>query len=279
VLTANGQPTRRQRLMAAHLWAGEDSAIDADDACVWYGLTPEWFRPDLVHVVVPADSGARTQAGVIVRRSAAEIIVGERGIVPYVDKGMAVLAAGRGCRSAESTIALFSRALQTGVLTVDELSAARENVGDKWCNRVDRALIAVGIGVRSPAERDAEGLFGRSLVLPTPSLNAWLDVGDNAGPVCVDALWECAGMVNEVNGRRYHAFGDRFERTEARRARLVAAGLVVMSCTPTQLRREGAQVLERLERAYLANQGRGLPRGVSRIEPPRLTSNRALVRL
>jgi hypothetical protein len=268
VLTRNGEPTRRQQLVAAHLWAGAESAIDAEDACVWYGLRPVSFRPDLVHVVVPASSGARTRPGLIVRRSIGEIVVAERGLVPYVGKATAVISAGRNARSTDSAIALFSNALQTGLVTVDQLIASRAAVGAKWCDRVDTALLAVGVGVRSPAERDALLLFQRSHVLPSPGLNVWLDLGDSSPPVCVDALWADAGLVNEVNGRRYHAFADRFERTEARRARLVAVGLVVMSCTPTQLRRSGSDVLERLERAYLANQGRGLPPGVSIIDPP-----------
>jgi len=278
LLTANGVPSRRQRLIAAHLWAGKESAIDAEDACLWYGLRAEWLRPDVVHVVVPATSGARSRAGVVVRRSLAEVVVAERGLVPYVGRGIAVLTAGRGARSTESAIALFSRALQSGVVTVDDLTTARESVGPKWCSRVDRALVTVGVGVRSPAERDAVALVGRSHILPAPLLNAWLDLGDGQRPVCVDALWTDAGLVNEVNGRRYHAFGEQFERTEARRARLVAAGLVVMSCTPTQVRRDGPGVLDRLERTYLANAGRGMPSGVRSIEEPWRPGNRAVVR-
>jgi hypothetical protein len=278
VLTSGGQPTRRQRLIAACVWAGEDAVIDAEDACNWYGLRPEWFQPDVVHVVVPATSGRRSRHGVVVRRSFAEIAVGDRGAVPYVDRATAVLAAGRGASSSDTAIAFLSRSLQTGLVTVDQLTMARERFGDKWCNQVDRALVAVGAGARSPAERDAHALFRRSRLLAAPVLNAWLTLGDGGGPVCVDALWETAGMVNEVNGRRYHAFGEQFERTEARRARLVAAGLVVMSCTPLQIRRAAPEVLERLERAFAANHGRGMPAGVAIVDPPNAPGNRALVR-
>lgn len=278
VLAAGGEPTRRQRLIAAHLWAGAQSAIDAEDACVWYGLRPEWFRPEIVHLVVPATSGARSGDGVVVRRSFAELTIGERGIVPYVDKATAVVAAARSARSTATAIALLSRALQTGLVSVDDLLFAREAIGDKWCHRVDDALLAVGVGVRSTAERDAHALYAGSHILPSPQLNAWLDLGDGGRPVCVDALWESAGMVNEVNGRRYHAFGEQFEQTEARRARLVAAGLIVMGCTPVQVRRYGPAVLERLERTYLASDGRGMPPGVRVLPPLDAASNRALVR-
>ncbi len=98
-------------------------------------------------------------------------------------------------------------------------------------------------------------------------VNVWLDLGDGGGLICLDALWEDAGLVNEINGREWHAWGARFERTEERRARQVASGLVVQSCTPTQLRTRGANVLLRLERSYVANRGRGMPTGVRIVNP------------
>jgi hypothetical protein len=145
---------------------------------------------------------------------------------------------------------------------------ARERIGDKWCRGVDRALIAVGVGVRSPAEKDAADLYARSRVLPAPMWNVWLDLGDGGGRVCVDSLWPDAGMVNEINGKRYHAWADQFEHTEERRARLITAGLVALGCTPAQIRRSGVRVLERLERSYTSNAGRGMPPQVRIVRPP-----------
>jgi hypothetical protein len=180
------------------------------------------------------------------------------------------VVAARNLRRDRDAIGLLSRGLQLGHVTENELRAARERIGDKWCRGVDAALLAVGVGLRSPAERDNHDLIVGSRVLPEPLWNQWLDLGDGSGPVCTDALWVTAGMVDEVNGRRYHAWAERFESTEERRTRLVAAGLVVTGCTAIQLRRQPQVVLERKERTYLRNAGRGMPDGVRLVEPPRL---------
>src|SRR5437763_1592475 len=80
VLTSTGQPTRRQLLVTASLWAGPDAVIDGADACAWYRLAPSWFRPGSVHVVVPETSPARSRGFVTVRRTVGEIAVGDRGL-------------------------------------------------------------------------------------------------------------------------------------------------------------------------------------------------------
>jgi len=271
VMTNTGEPTRRQRLIGGWLWAGPSAAVDGASACHWYGLQLDQFRPDVVHVAVPHDCAARTQGFVVVRR-AGSIEIGGRAGVPYVAPATAVLVAARSCRSEKAAIALLSRALQTGLVSVEDLARARECIGDKWCGRLDGALVAVGVGIRSPAENDNRRLILTSQVLLEPLWNQWLDLGDGLWPVCADALWLDAGFVEEVNGREYHAWARQFESTEARRARQVAAGLVVQGCTPTQLRLHGPQVLRRLERTYVRHQGRGLPAGVKLIDPP---ANRA----
>jgi hypothetical protein len=131
--------------------------------------------------------------------------------------------------------------------------------------------VAVGAGVRSPAEETGRQLILTSRTLPSPLWNVWLDLGDGGGPVCVDALWLSARLVHEINGRRYHAWDRSFENMHERHERLVAAGLVVVPTTPARLSRYGAAVLSRLERIHEANDGRGMPDGVRVIDPPSLT--------
>jgi len=90
--------------------------------------------------------------------------------------------------------------------------------------------------------------------------------------VCVDALWEDAGLVAEINGRAYHAWGKQFEDLHRRAARLTAAGLIVMHCTPRQLSKHGLEILPQLERTYLRLAGGGLPTGVVRSGPPSIAA-------
>jgi hypothetical protein len=268
LLTSPGTPTRRQLLVAAWLWGGPDSAVDGADACAWHDVIapPPVSAP--VHVVAPFGSGARSRQFVVVRRTLANIEIAGHGIVPYVDVATSVVVAARNARSSGHAITLLSGALQKGAVTHFDLRDARERIGDKWCQGVDAALVAVGVGLRSPAEKDAHDLIVASRVLPVPLWNQWLDLGDGGRPVCADALWEDAGMVNEVLGRRYHAWAEQFESTEARRARMIAAGLVMQGCTALQAKRQAALVRQNLERTYVANAGRGMPPGVRLIDPP-----------
>lgn len=264
--TFSGHPTRQQLLIAAHLWAGPDSAIDALDACVWHGL-PASFATPRVHVVAPWGSGLRSRDFVVVRRTMAEIEIGDRGLLPYVDAATAFIVAARNTRSTPAAITLLSRGLALAIVTEATLRAARERLGDKFCAGIDRALVEIGVGLRSPAERDARQLISTSRILPEPGWNTWLDLGDSMGWVCVDALWREARLVHEVNGKRPHLFDQSFDQWQRRHDRLVAAGLVSLHNTPARIVRDGASVLAEIERSYQHNEGRGMPPGV-RIVPP-----------
>ena len=267
-LTVTGVPTRRQLLVAAWLWAGPDSAVDADCACAWYGVDTQSTSPGRVHVVVPWPSGVKSRDFVTVRQSMAPIVIGSRGIVPYVEPSTAFLVAARNARSPRTAIAVLSRGLQKGLVTQQSLATAREAIGDKLFRPVDAALLAVGVGVRSSAEEDGRRLLSASRVLPRILWNQWLDLGDGRYPVCVDALIEDAGMVHEINGRRYHAWDASFENMHARHERLVASGLIVVPTTPLRIRRSGEAVLANVESTYRRNAGRGMPPGVRLVDPP-----------
>src|SRR3954447_24113222 len=267
VLTVSGEPTRRQRLVAAILWGGDGAAIDGPDACDWHGLRPDWLELRRVHIVVPRPSPARSQMFVTVRRAMADITLGGRTLVPYVDAATAVIVAARGARTKRQAIALLSRALQTGLVDLGDLATAREAIGHKWCASVDEALLAVGVGLRSASEYDCRQLILTSCV-PEPLWNPWLDLGDGSSLVSPDALWVEAGLVHETNGRAYHAWGLAFDEMQARHDRLTAAGLIVLHNSPRRIKRDPAGVRAEIERAHARYAGRGLPAGVRLVPPP-----------
>jgi hypothetical protein len=268
VLTHGGEPTRRQRMIAAQLWAGPESAIDAASACRYFRLTVAGFEPERVQVVVPFESPARSRDWVSVRRTLSEIEVVSTQRLRYVVEPIALLVAARGARNEDAAIDILSRGLQTGMTTTLELQAAREMLGDKWCKRLDRALVAVNVGLRAASEKRFRDLVLTSQVLPEPLWNQWLDLGDGGCPVCADGLWKGAAMLHEVNGKAYHAWGLQYESTSARTERVTAAGVLPTQSTPLRLLREGPVVLANLEQTYLLNAGRGWPAGVRLIDPP-----------
>jgi hypothetical protein len=266
--THGGEPTRRQLMIASQLWGGQDAAIDGASACAY-------FRRDLVrldrarvHLVVPFESPARSRDWLHVRRTISEIEVVTTERLRYVVEPMAVLVAARDARNVDRAIDILSRALQTGVTTVLELQAVRSMLGDKGCGALDRALTQVGIGLRSPAEKLFRDLVMTSRILPEPLWNQWLDLGDDGLAVCADGLWKDAGMLHEVNGKVAHAWGLQYESTSAREERVTTADVIYTQSTPLRLLREGPTIRRNLEVTYLRNAGRGMPPGVTLIDPP-----------
>jgi len=74
-------------------------------------------QPRSVHVVVPETNASRTRGFIVVRRTSGEIAVGDRGLVAYVDRPTAVIAATRRAPDFSSSIAYLSLALQRRLVT------------------------------------------------------------------------------------------------------------------------------------------------------------------
>ena len=268
VLLHDQEPNRRQLVNAAALWAGAGAAIDGESACLWHGMPVPHLDPTTVHVVVPYDSGARSRDFVVVRRSELIVVGGRGAVASYVDAATAVVVAARRIADDRAAVGLLARPLQTGDVTLDDLLAAHMHAPPRGSRKVGRALDQLTVGVRSGGESAAHRLLAGSRVLPTVRWNRWLRLPDGGGLVCVDGLIEDAGMVLELNSRRYHAWAMAFEDTEARQLRLVAADLVVAPMTPRRVRVEGPAMLRDVEQAYLANAGRGMPAGVEIVDDP-----------
>ena len=277
ILTVSGTPTRRQQVVAAWLYAGPEAAVDGADACAWYGVISSRPATTNVHIVVPGDSPIRSEGFVTIRRATAEIQIGDHGLVPYVDVATALIVAARNQRNLPAAIDLLSRGLQRGKVDEQQLADARERIGAKWCAPVDVALAAVGVGIRSPAENDMRDLILTSKVLPEPIWNQWLDLGDGDPELCADALFLDAGLVNEVIGKKYHAWGEAYDDTNARKERVHASGLIMCEATPRRIRQSGGIVLANLERTHGRYAGRGMPPGVRLVPPPEWLRNRGQV--
>jgi hypothetical protein len=68
-IVQHAEPSRRQMMIGALLFAGPDSAIDAADACRFHGVKGVPLDDNLVHVVLPCGSSARSRGFVVVRRT------------------------------------------------------------------------------------------------------------------------------------------------------------------------------------------------------------------
>jgi hypothetical protein len=256
-----GEPSRRQLLIAALLWAGPTAVIDADDACHYYGLTTAYPEPDLVRVVAPQDSPARDTGYVKVRRTSAPIRYCETSRVRYLEPAAAAIAAARLRATDRAVLALLSEVTQRRIVTPAELLRAHVQGAPRNAQLSDVALAHIGAGVRSAPEESFRTLAEASLVLPPLLYNCLLTL-PNGRLVSPDALAEDAGLVHETNGRRPHGREDLFEDMQERHDAMTEAGLVVMHNAPRRLWQRGREVIVQFERVYVRNKGRGLPDGV-----------------
>lgn len=95
---------------------------------------------------------------------------------------------------------------------------------------------------RSEAEKRLRGLC-RSAALPMPRMNVM-----RAGWE-VDAVWDEQRLVVEVDGRKFHEPGSRFERDRRKDGELMLAGYRVLRVTWRRLTREPEQVIALLAAA------------------------------
>lgn len=260
-LCHGGDPSRRQRLVAALLYAGPDAAIDSDDACAFHGVRA--VRPDdsRVHVAVPAGSTARSHSFVVVRRSGAGFGVVSTELLRYVDPATALIATARQRHDSKRVLAILSDGLQRRIVTQDDLTRAHVRGAPKNARATDDALAQLRPGVHAVGEAEFRLLAEASATLPALSYNALLRLPDGQ-LVSPDAIALDAGLVHEVNGRSAHARADLFADMQARHDAMTAAGLVVLHNPPARIRREPRQVLGEVERCYARLAGRGLPPGV-----------------
>lgn len=112
-----GEASRRQKLVGALLYAGEHSAIDAADACHFYGLRAIAPDDNVVHVVVPWGSPARSHGYVLVRRTVRPFPVVCTSRLRYLEPASAVIAACRLATSERRAIAILSDAVQRRIVT------------------------------------------------------------------------------------------------------------------------------------------------------------------
>lgn len=260
-LTHRGEPSRRQMLVAALLYCGDDSAIDDVDACRFHGISSVGVDADRVFVAAPQGSPARSRGFVVVRRTAAPLRVVTTAMVRYVDPAAAAIAATRRMHRERSVLAVLSECVQRRIASYDDLVRAHVQGSPRNARLADIALEHIGVGVRSAPEADFRKLVEASGVLPPLLYNGLLRL-PNGRLISPDALAIDAGLVHETNGRRPHSREDLFDDMQERHDAMTEAGLIVLHNAPRRIRLRGREVIAQFERVYARSAGRGLPKGV-----------------
>jgi hypothetical protein len=261
-LTATGQPTREQLLIASLLYAGPDGLITGPAALANYRIRGPQTR--LIDVLVPAARKRSDSGFVIVHRTwrmPEEAICD--GPVRYAPAARAVADAARAMTAADlaSVRAVVAGAVQQGTCTVAPLAAELRDGPVRGSAALRVVLAEVIDGIRSPAEADLRVLITRS-GLPQPLYNPKLYLPGGAFLAQPDAWWPAHGVAAEVDSREWHLSPADWENTMARHARMSAAGIIVLHFSPRQQRDQPAEVIGTIAGAL--SRGRPLPEVTTR---------------
>ena len=222
--------------MAAVLACGPGAVVSHRSAARLHGLRSDGYTK--VEVTVPKRS-ARTHPGVGVHRSTTltdeDVTVVNNIPATTVARTLFDLAElitarqlERAFDQAEILEALDARAIN------DQLA---RNSMRRGATAIRRVLTEHYIG-STPTENDFEEALlalTRSLGLPDPTAQFYIDPGDGDPPIKADFAWPDRKIVVETDGHRTHRTRQAFENDRRRDQRLTAAGWTVVRTTWRQL--------------------------------------------
>jgi len=242
-----------QQQMAAQLYGGPRSVITGSAAALAHRVRAP--HSEFVDVLVPLTRQRKDASFARLHRTNR---MPERictfGPIRYALAPRAVTDTVRGLTSLRDVQAVIADAVQRRRCEVSEL-AAELNAGPSAGSALLRqALSDVADGIRSAAEGDLKDLLIRS-GLPMPLFNATVLAGDTfvAKP---DAWWPEFGVAVEVDSHEWHMSPQDHARTLERQRRMGKYGIVVLPFTPSQIRKQPAEVLATIRAAIGSARGR-----------------------
>ncbi|BEP16036.1 hypothetical protein acdb102_43470 [Acidothermaceae bacterium B102] len=224
----------RQRVRAALLFGGGKACLTGEAALIWRRVQhlPREVSAQTVDILVPASRHLTNNEWVRVTRTARMPFALLVDDVPTASMARAVVDATRWLESYESALATISSVINAGRTTLEDVRAEAVLMSVRGSRLVRAVLAEASAEVRSVAEADARRLF-QEHGLPEPDVNEPLTVqGETFVP---DFRW--GWVIVEIDSRAWHLLeAGAWERTQARRARLEAAGYRVLPYTPQQIR-------------------------------------------
>ena len=253
-LGVTGAPSMAQKEMAALLYAGTGSLITGPVALMHYSIR-SGAGLDTIDVLVPTGRQRHSTGFARLHRTARmPVRSASIGPVRLALVSRAVADTVRQLTSLRDVRAVVAESVQLGRCTVGQLAEELCSGPIRGSAKFRSVLAEVAEGIRSTAEGDLRDLI-KAARLPMPLFNASLYDGDTflGKP---DAWWPDAGVAGEVDSREWHLSPGDWDRTRRRHDRMAAAGIIPLHFSPNEVRREPAEVVQRIRGAL----ARGLER-------------------
>jgi hypothetical protein len=253
-----GKLTPEQRHVAALLYAGTASVITGPTAIRLHRLRSP--GPDTIDVLVPWTIKRQSTGFVRIHRTRRLPGFYAAGAVRFARVARAVADAARQFASLDDVRTVVAEAVQKGACTIGEIGLELGNGPSKDTINLRTALGEVRDGIRSVAEARFRQHVQRS-GLPQPMYNAFLRTADGTDIGEVDAWWADAGVSVEIDSQEYHFYREGWLRTDAKRGRLLKAGIFPHNIAPTRVDNDWAAIYDELK----ASIAKGLERPRLRI--------------
>jgi hypothetical protein len=267
-LVDGGTPSRRQRELAALQYAGTPSALTGATALRRYGVRAvrlqevaddEPDRPEPVHLLVPHDRRRLSTGFARIERTRRfpESLVLRGGLV-LAPPARAAADSARRLRRAADVVALVSEMVHRDLVTLADLEIELDDGSRRGSALLRAALRPITSGARSAPEADLVGLLTAEAI-PSVLYNATL-VDEHRRFVAIPDVWlDDVGLAIEVDSVEHHAGVGGFAATVRRTSRYAAAGVLVLSVLPADLRDHPGRVLREVRAARKAAAARPRP--------------------
>ena len=229
--------TREGLYMAAVLACGPGAVLSHRSAARLHGLRNYGYHR--IEVTVPKRS-ARTHSGVAVHRSTT---LSQADVTTVNGIPTTTVARTLFDIAEHVTPRQLERAFdQADIMQALDLNEVRDQLArnpNRPAAKVVRHLLATHYIGSTPTENDFEDAFlalTRSLGLPDPTPQFYIDPGDGEPPIRADFAWPDRKIVVETDGRKTHSTNHAFESDRRRDQRLTAAGWTVIRTTWRQLK-------------------------------------------
>lgn len=223
--------------MAAVLACGPGAVLSRRSAARLHGLRNYGYTR--IEVTVPKRS-ARAHSGVAVHRSTtlapSDVTLADNIPVTTVARTLFDIAELITARQLERA---FDQADIMQALDLNEIHDQLARNPTRPATKAVKHLLNTHYIGSTPTENEFEDAFlalTRSLGLPDPTPQFYIDPQDGEPPIRADFAWPDLKIVVETDGRRTHGTRNAFETDRRRDQRLIAAGWKVIRTTWRQLK-------------------------------------------
>ena len=259
VLTHRGTPTRRELLLGARAFCGDDAVITGIDALHAAGLRTLPPRPE-IYVLIPAGRHRTSHGSVHVERSHRMPDPVTVNGIPYAPVPRALVDTCRRTAVLGEVRHLVATVVQRRTCTVPELAAELVASARARTALARFALAEVSDGVRSIAEGVAREVM-RTAGIPAPLWNVRLRLPDGS-ELRPDAYWPEYGLALEIDSFAWHLAPADYVHTMQRARRMVAGGLLVINFAPVEITSAPDRFVRELNAMLALAAGRTVPEGI-----------------